>query len=156
MNTCPVCKRTVEDEALYCPGCGAAQRETLAPSNTPFQSSLSPPPFPSTYSSPAPVKEKLRNPWIAALLNFFIPGAGYVYNGVGYDGPQVVFGIIVFLSVFIGFYIPLIGQAFLPSGSSGTSAGYVSAIEVLSILLLILPFGLAYDAYRRASRALLH
>ncbi|MHB1908228.1 MAG: hypothetical protein ACYCQJ_05060 [Nitrososphaerales archaeon] len=156
MHTCPVCKRTLEDEALYCPGCGAAQPKTPLPSNAQFQSSLSPPPYPSIYSSPAPVA-KSKNPWIAALLNFFIPGAGYIYNGVGYDGPQVVFGIIVLLSVFIGFYIPLVGQAFLPSGSSATSgAGSVSAIEVLSILLLILPFGLAYDAFRRASRTLLH
>lgn len=174
MHLCENCHQFVDDQAQYCANCGALQKgvvspqQPAAPAEYPSPADVpgvqsNPPPYPTvTRPPPFPQKElrqenypyearKSRNRWVAAGLNFFIPGAGYIYNGVGRDRTQIVFGVIVLIAFFIGFYVPIAGSVAAISSSSSSAAVAGPPIQALEILIFILPIGLAYDAYRRAA-----
>ncbi len=87
-----------------------------------------------------------KNPWLAATLNFFFPGLGYIYNGIGRDGKQVVFGALIALSLALTFYVGVISQIM----SSPSTSEPVSAATYLAFLYFLLPFAVAYDGYQRA------
>lgn len=90
---------------------------------------------------------KKRNPWTSAICNFFVPGMGYIYNGVGRDRSQIIFGAILFLGYLLGF-IQLFGAFILGfvlfSGSEPTAPGFFPPI-VLDLSYFIVPLALAYD-----------
>jgi len=46
-------------------------------------------------------KKKIKNPWLSAILNFILPGLGYVYVGkrVGFGIGLVVWGAILLYSI---------------------------------------------------------
>ncbi len=151
MHTCANCHQEVKDEALYCQNCGAIQHPVGSPEGEPLRPQEHAVDIGrvQTYpeSFPSPLK---KNPWLAGILNFFLPGIGYVYNGLGKEMNQIVFGVIVFLSVFVGVYVPLFGAP--ASASSTTATPQITVFNLLTLLILILPIGLAYDAYARASK----
>jgi hypothetical protein len=84
----------------------------------------------------------------AAALNFLLPGAGYVYTGIGRDMGEVIFGVLVFTFFFIGFEVTFIAEALTYSPSPSSSS--VSPDAALIFLVFLLPFAFAYDGYRRA------
>jgi zinc-ribbon domain len=176
MHFCPNCHRAVVDEVPYCPTCGTAQngaaannaRQPSAPPGPvtsvvpppPVQNSP-PPPYPSTTSQaypPVPQQEqfsyqnrpaKRKSPATAAVLNFLFPGIGYVYNGAGVDSAQVVFGVLCFLALFFGIFVPsVLAALFYPAPASSS----VTLPDVLSILVFLVPIALAYDGYKRAEK----
>ncbi|MGI0080144.1 MAG: zinc-ribbon domain-containing protein [Nitrososphaerales archaeon] len=150
MHSCPNCRQRVEDNILYCPNCGALQH----PQSASFGQDLRPQEHQITSGDTQPYPRLAplsggRNPWISAILNFFLPGLGYVYNGLGSDKSQIVFGSLIFVSVFIGLFIPIFGA---PSSSAGTAAPTITVIDLLALLVFVIPFALAYDGYVRANR----
>lgn len=83
-------------------------------------------------------------PWLAAVLNFVIPGAGYVYVG-----NRVKFGVLL-----------LAGMALMVLGPSPE---YVETVDVspeslasdpgflvMAVASLLMALGFAYDGYRDA------
>ena len=88
-----------------------------------------------------------KSPIGAAALNFFFPGLGYVYVGLGRDRGEIVFGALVFVFYFIGFDVGYLiaGITYTPSAPVS-----VSPYAALILLALLLPFAFAYDGYRRA------
>jgi len=93
----------------------------------------------------------VKNPIIAGALNFFLPGAGYVYVG----GRKRNFGFIILIS-----FILLYSTAFLTTNippivpQPGTEQPVEISIydQVGSIAAFLLLFAFAYDAYNEASR----
>lgn len=151
MHNCPNCRQPVEDNILYCPTCGTLQfpqaapaRQDLRPQEHQTQGGEGQP-----YSDIQAIRSK-KNPWLAGILNFFLPGLGYVYNGIGRDKTQIVFGGLIFLSVFLGIFVPIFGAP--ATTTTGSSPPVISVIDLLSVLILLLPFALAYDAYARTNR----
>jgi hypothetical protein len=130
---------------LFCINCGADLRQMRAP--TPLGSSQV---IPQTPLSPP---KSRKNPWIAAVLNLFLPGLGYVYDGTGRDSAEVLFGVLLFVTVFLGFYVGLIGSALTTPVSSNATPGTVSPTAYLFSLLFLLPLALAYDGYHRSKGA---
>lgn len=87
----------------------------------------------------------------SAVLNFFLPGFGYVYNGIGIDTSQVIFGILCFLALFLGLFVPSVVEVlFTGTSSSATGGQGITPADFLTILVLLIPFALAYDGYKRA------
>lgn len=84
----------------------------------------------------------------AAALNLILPGAGYVYVGMGRGMGEVVFGALVFAFFFVGFEVTFIAEALTYSPS--TSSGSVSPYSALIFLVFLLPIAFAYDGYHRA------
>jgi hypothetical protein len=82
------------------------------------------------------------------VLNFFFPGAGYIYTGLGRNTGEVIFGALVFAFYFVGFEIGYLIDVltYVPSTASETVSPYAALI----LLAFLLPFAFAYDGYRRA------
>jgi len=91
----------------------------------------------------------MKNPIVAGALNFFLPGAGYVYIG----GRRKKFGIILLIS-----FIILYSGAFLtssnPTGVSQPGPEQPISIydQVGTIAAFLLLFSFAYDGYNEALR----
>jgi hypothetical protein len=169
MHFCSNCHRAVLDEVPYCPSCGAAQikgvdsTEPAPPSSAEVSRPNpvnSPPPFPTppatSYSISTDSQQQQtfsqrnrKSPATSAILNFFLPGMGYIYNGIGVDSSQLVFGILCFLALFLGIFVPSVIDALFVSTSTSTTQGFLP-IDYLSIFVFLIPFALAYDGYRRA------
>ncbi|MFQ5978153.1 MAG: hypothetical protein ACE5OZ_08495 [Candidatus Heimdallarchaeota archaeon] len=75
-----------------------------------------------------------KNPWIAAVLNFFLLGPGYIYNG-----KRVPVGIALTVAALIGTFVELSLQM---DGSSLFLFSFVS--------FFILGSTCAYDGYQEA------
>jgi hypothetical protein len=79
-----------------------------------------------------------KNPWIAAVLNFFFFGAGYIYNGkrTGY-GLVLLLGLIAIrygeISIYLSDKVPTLWL-------------------ILFIGLVTVQLGLAYDGYQEAKQ----
>ncbi len=70
-----------------------------------------------------------KNPWIAAVLNFVLPGLGYIYVG-----KRLVFGVgLALLSIIIGIYWIFFEIPF-----------------IMIVDSLVVEFLLAYDGYKTA------
>ena len=77
-----------------------------------------------------------NHPWVAAVLNFFLPGSGYLYVG-----KRKFFGVAVFIYTLFTYYIVF----FQPSNVvESTKPSDIVAFFVLLLLLL----GYSYDAYQ--------
>ena len=75
-----------------------------------------------------------KNKYIAGVLNFFLLGPGYIYNG-----NRVITGIFLTLGAILGTFVELQLQTDAPS---------LFPISFVSFFLLAL--GTAYDAYKEA------
>jgi hypothetical protein len=142
---CPDCGREVLPGDRYCLNCGRnlvqiGTQLTPQPVAYGVQSSTPPP------SGGPPAK----SPVVALLLNLFLPGLGYVYNGAGRDVGQLVFGILVFVFYFIGLGGTLAADFLSPPPVQPSGA---SPLDALALLLFMLPIAFAYDGYHRASSA---
>ena len=82
------------------------------------------------------------------MLNFFLPGLGYIYTGLGRDAGEVVFGALVFVLYFVGFEVGYLIDilTYVPSAAPTDVSPYTALI----LLAFLLPFAFAYDGYRRA------
>jgi uncharacterized membrane protein YvbJ len=86
---CPKCGASNSDNASYCVACGYALRSSFASSVPPVNS------------------VRRKDPIIAALLNFFLFGIGYMYLGYRrvLDIPTILFVLIVLVVyIVIGFF----------------------------------------------------
>ena len=71
-----------------------------------------------------------RNPWLAAVLNFIVPGIGYIYTG-----KRIVFAIGILVSmVLLGIY------AF--------DKPYLLKDWLFNLTTITLSLAFAYDAYK--------
>lgn len=115
---CSSCGKEIAEGMKFCPSCGKAMASEIP---NPIQSQTVQP------------LTQIKNPAIAAVLSFFITGAGQIYNG------QLGNGIGVFLLVlalyFIGFFTIDIGIGFL-----------------LLLIATILWIWAIYDAYTTAQK----
>jgi len=89
-----------------------------------------------------------KSPGGAAVLNFFFPGLGYVYNGIGRNMGEIIFGALIFAFYFVGFEVGYLIDilTYVPP----TTPVNVSPYAALILLAFLLPFAFAYDGYRRA------
>ncbi len=76
-------------------------------------------------------KSTSKNPWIAALFNFIIPGFGYLYVWEFRINSKTVFGIFLILLQVIRFYYDL---------------------NVNEIIMSVIGLIFAFDAYRDANK----
>ena len=74
-----------------------------------------------------------KRPWLAALLNFVVPGLGYLYNG-----KRKFFGMVLIL-VGIASTIDMVYYDWSPP---------YTILGITSIFIMLLSFG--YDAYQDA------
>jgi len=114
-----------------------------------------------TAGSAAPITASSRPQWVpqappggskspggAAVLNFFFPGLGYIYTGIGRNMTEIIFGALVFIFYFIGFEVGYLIDTltYIPP----TTPAAVSPYAALILLAFLLPFAFAYDGYKRA------
>ncbi len=145
MPFCPNCGKEVLATDKFCLNCGNTLDRTVpAPSVGPATASAPP------TIRPASEVPGMKNPWLAALLNFFLPGLGYVYVGIGHDTGELIFGALVFLFYFVGWEVAF-ASIFLSGNPSSASTSASSPLAALIALVFLLPFAFAYDGYRRAS-----
>lgn len=78
--------------------------------------------------------KKKKSPWLAALLNFILPGLGYLYIG-----KRLLFGLFIALSFLFVIADFLIYDIVYPE---------LTYISILSSLLTLIAF--AYDGYKTA------
>jgi len=84
---------------------------------------------------------KQKNPWVAAILNFFFPGIGFIYLGttlfiiVG----VILFSIELFLSIvlFPLLFTPIVLSASLMGSVFWAALGYVAAEHVNKQLMVV-------------------
>jgi len=139
---CPKCGKDVLETDRFCLNCGQTlDRATWA--GAPASS--------GSFIQPGQTTSGSKNSWLAAILNFFLPGFGYIYAGIGRDTKLIVFGILIFLSVAVIFYSSVANTIFSPASTTPTS-GSVGPFVDLAPLYFILPFALAYDGYHRAKQ----
>jgi hypothetical protein len=107
---CPKCGASNQDDATFCSSCGNSL--TAAPVGT--------------VTPPKPVERK--NPIIAAILNFFLFGIGYLYLGY-----RKVLGLSTILFVVIVFIVYVI-----------------IGVYTFGLFELVIGIVLAYDGYVKA------
>jgi len=97
----------------------------------------------------------MKNPIIAAALNFFLPGAGYIYVG----GRKRNFGFIILISFALLYSTALLDAFFTTSiPPLVPRPGIEQPVEVSiydqlgSIAAFLLLFAFAYDAYNETLR----
>lgn len=95
-----------------------------------------------------PENVKRRNPWVSAICNFIVPGIGYIYNGIGRDRNQVIFGALIFFAYLIS-YVNIFGTFFF--GSASTVEVDIVPPIVNNLAYFILPLAVAYDGYKRTN-----
>ena len=104
MPFCPKCGKQVEENALFCPSCGAALTQQPQPTQ-PIQ-----PPQPSVppYVPPRPMAGT-KNEGLAAVLSFIFSGLGQIYVGqIGRGIGILIGGIIVAFIGWVFLWIPLL------------------------------------------------
>lgn len=143
LQFCPHCGKEVLATDLYCLNCGQNLGSPTG-SQVPYSQ-------PTSYAQPHTQRvSHSKSPVAAALLNFFFPGVGYAYTGLGRDTSEVIFGALVFVFFFLGFEVGVVGDAFT---TTVTSTAPPSAFAPLLLLVFLLPFAFAYDGYHRAKSA---
>jgi hypothetical protein len=96
-----------------------------------------------------PTTQGSKSGLLAAILNFFLPGIGYVYAGIGRDTKLIVFGTLIFLSVAVVFYSSFV-NGILSAASAPATPTQLNPLDYVALLYFLLPFALAYDGYHRA------
>jgi len=78
-----------------------------------------------------------KNPWIAAVLNFILPGLGYIYAGQ----KRKLYGVGLFiLSIWVGFHDW--------EEIRGVLTGKMGISEHFLLFIILYPLVFAWDAYR--------
>ena len=140
MPFCPKCGKEVLETDKFCLNCGQTLDQatwTGAPTGS------------GPFIRLGRATPESKNGWLAAILNFFLPGFGYIYAGIGRDTKLIVFGILIFLSVAVIFYASVANTIFSPAPTTATQPS-VGPFVYIAPLYFILPFALAYDGYQRA------
>jgi len=92
----------------------------------------------------------MKNPIVAGLLNFFLPGAGYIYTG----GKKRKFGFIILLSFVLLYSTAFLTTDVTPIVNQNSTAQQSSDInlydQIGSIAAFLMLFGFAYDGYQEA------
>lgn len=84
---------------------------------------------------------KKKNPWIAAVLNFLVPGTGYLYAGT-----RIRFGILLLGAMILAAFGP--NPQYADNVSVDTQAFVTDpATLVMAIAGIMIASGFAYDAY---------
>lgn len=120
MPFCPSCGKEVQTDVNFCYFCGFDLKRTPTPK--PISATL-----PGT---------SFKKPWLAAVLNFFLWGLGYVYVG-----NKIAFGIGLFISDLI------LNAAFFYQIFVLNSAEFISGYAYL-----IMAFVFAYDGHKEAEK----
>ncbi len=85
------------------------------------------------------MKPLAKNPWIAGIANFIIPGVGYLYNG-----KRIVFGALLLLwtilAIAVYFTEPQLYQAAFSS-------------ILVTVGSVVMGIALAFDAYQEAKQS---
>jgi len=87
---CPFCAETIQFAAQKCRFCGEFLDGRQAAARTTYPSHSAPP-------------QKLKDPGLAAVFSFLIPGLGQVYNG------QIVVGILAGISCVLLYFTIVLG-----------------------------------------------
>ncbi len=77
---CSSCGKEITEGIKFCPSCGKA---VISETPGPLQSQT------------VQTQAQIKNPGIAAILSFFIAGAGHIYNGQIGNGLITLFGVII-------------------------------------------------------------
>ncbi len=107
---CPKCGTQNDDTSHYCAKCGTPLGAAPAPGGTVPPPPVDPRvrgggsmPIPPHGQHGSPVAAGAKNPWIAVLLSFLIPGVGQFYNNDPKKG-GVMLGLAILLALtFIGY-----------------------------------------------------
>jgi len=89
---CPYCAEIIHPDAIKCKHCGELLDDTLRTTNPTIYS--------NTIIEQRP--ERRWSPGIAALLSFFIPGAGQLYKG------HIIRGLFWFVITLIGYSLLIV------------------------------------------------
>lgn len=143
MPFCPKCGKEVLETDKFCLNCG----QTL--DRTAWGGALT---GSSPFIQPGQSTPRSKNGWLAAILNFFLPGFGYIYAGIGRDTKLIEFGVLIFLSVAVVFYASVANGIVSSASGTVTATTSFSPLVYVGILYFILPFALAYDGYHRAKQ----
>lgn len=111
---CSSCGKEIAEGTKFCPSCGKVM---VSEASIPLQS--------QTIQTQAQIK----NPGIAAILSFFIAGAGHIYNG------QISYGLIILFGVIISSIVAIIFNN-----------------TILLIVATITWIGSIYEAYTTAQK----
>ncbi len=144
MPFCPKCGKEALDTDRFCLNCGHSF-DQAAPAQAPAQTAYPSP----TGLPPSGPPTSQKSPILAAVLNLVLPGVGYAYIGAGRDGKLIVFGLLMFVSLTLTFYVSIINLALSPPASTTTSS---SPLDFVGLLEFLFPFAVAYDGYQRAKR----
>ena len=98
---CPQCGEKLTEMARYCPSCGVEVREgdkfcRSCGSSLHYGENKTEQVVRTEKPSIAVVRRK--NPWVAAVLNFFLPGVGFMYLE---EGVFILTGILIFLEMLV-------------------------------------------------------
>ena len=91
-----------------------------------------------------------KNPWVAAILNLFLPGAGYVYSG-----HRVRFGVLLLAAmalVLLGPAPEAQEQVALETQELAADPAYIVILVAAGVISL----AFAYDAYNDAQERSRH
>lgn len=78
---CSSCGKEITEGIKFCPSCGKA---VISETPSPLQSQT------------VQTQPQIKNPGVAAILSFFIAGAGHIYNGQIGSGLFILFCVIIF------------------------------------------------------------
>ncbi len=82
-----------------------------------------------------------KNPWVAAVLNFILPGLGYIYSGT--KRKLFAWGLFI-LSIGVGIHDW--------NELTGILTGRMSLTEHFVLFIILYPLVFAYDAYMDAAK----
>jgi len=77
---CSSCGKEISEGIKFCPSCGKA---AVSEASSPVQAQT------------VQTQPQIKNPGVAAILSFFIAGAGHIYNGQISNGLITLFGVII-------------------------------------------------------------
>ena len=118
---CPGCKSDVAGEPEFCPQCGfwlkgPGSKQSEAGTGEPpsgvappggvdeFRSHMPPPGAPAG----VPPRESVKNPVVAAILSFLIPGVGQIYNGQAAKGVVTLVACLLLWLICVGWVIAIV------------------------------------------------
>jgi len=152
MPFCPNCGRSVFPSDGFCYTCGRALQRTESPQGQSTTQAQTPQSYQTNFPPSVAKTQTAKSAWTAALLNLFLPGLGYVYNGLGRNSAETVMGILVFVFYFIGYGVAFVLTILTTKTTSSTTSSTSSPFAALIILSFLMPIAFAYDAYHRANR----
>jgi len=136
---CDQCGKAVPADAAFCPTCGRRRRASTE---------LPPPPSVQTGPPAAPVitLSESKNPGIAALLAFIVPGIGHIYVG------RIASGLVILAAYYI---LMILAMVSFSLGIFTLGAGFVLSIPLGIGILAVWAWQL-FNAYKLAKQFNVH